>query len=277
VHPRTNIFDASANKSRFPFPLLSTSYYCKLLLKDMFSFFNVKLFWYRLFNYLCSGRVLLIIALELSIKGSQSSRCWLSLSFICQFSSLSWIITFCASLGCLVYFPSLREVNLLSFFVGWSLVGVPSWECNFLVNDLVNGILGLGISSTSGLNSTTFYLPFSLEPVGVKGTDFSPATKVSFVKECSKYFFLISVFSCCNCAMTKWAFFNCSYSSMIRLSLSSMSFVYVKAFGASLGACDVCMEGILFFVDLVTRLLGISTTSRENWSFSLSFWLVGSL
>jgi hypothetical protein len=59
-----------------------------------------------------------------------------------------------------------------------------------------------------------------------------------------------------------------------------MRVVSVKAFGASLGACDVCMEGILFFADLVTRLLGISTTSRENWSFFpffLACWLtVGS-
>jgi hypothetical protein len=48
------------------------------------------------------------------------------------------------------------------------------------------------------------------------------------------------------------------------------------ASGASLGSCDVCMAGILFSADLVSGLLGVSTTSGENWSFFpffLACWL----
>jgi hypothetical protein len=53
---------------------------------------------------------------------------------------------------------------------------------------------------------------------------------------------------------------------MISFSFSSRGFVFVKVSRDSFGACDVCIAGILFFVELVTGLLGTLTTSGENWS-----------
>jgi len=136
-----------------------------------------------------------------------------------------------------------------------------------MTRDLVKGTLGLGISFTFGIFSTTFPLPFVLDLVGVTTTDVSPAIEISFLEACSKDFFFISLFSCCNSAMTKWAFFNYTCSSMIRLSFSLGRFVFVKASGYSSSSCDMCMVGILLVVDLVTSLLGTMTTSGENWRF----------
>jgi hypothetical protein len=59
-----------------------------------------------------------------------------------------------------------------------------------------------------------------LDIVGVSGTEFSPVIDFFFLEFCSKSFFFISLFSCCNCAMTKWDLLNYSCISMIRLSLS---------------------------------------------------------
>jgi hypothetical protein len=67
--------------------------------------------------------------------------------------------------------------------------------------------------------------------------------------------------------MKKWDFLNCSYSSMIKLSLSLGQYVFVKALGFSSGSCDVCMTYILLVVDLVTGFLGAVTSSGENWGF----------
>jgi hypothetical protein len=136
-----------------------------------------------------------------------------------------------------------------------------------MAEDLVKGTLGLGISFTYGILFTTFPLPFVLELVGVTGTDVSPVTQLYFLEACSNAFFFISLFSCCNCAMTKWAFFNCSCNSMIRLYFSLGKHVSVKTFGYSLGACDFFMEGIIFASDLVTSLRGAVTSYGENWSF----------
>jgi hypothetical protein len=136
-----------------------------------------------------------------------------------------------------------------------------------LAEDLVKVTINLGISFTSELCSTVFSLHFFLDLVGFVGTDVSPITEIFFLEVYSKACFFISLFTCCNCAMKKWAFFNCSSSSMIRLSLSLEKYVSVKALGFSSGTCDVCMTGILLASNLVTGLLGVVIFSGGNWSF----------
>lgn len=213
--------------------------------------------------------LLFTMNITLSIAWSQSSKSYINLIFSLLLSSLSWIITSCSSLSCFlillkVYWPSPWVVLFFYVSVGWLFAGFSSWHYIFLAEDIVKGTLGLGISFTYGLFSTTFPLPFVLEPVGVDSTKFSPVTRVYFLKYSSETLFFIYLISWYSCAMTKWAFLNFSLKSMIILSLSSDRVGSMMAYWASLGSCDVCMKTILFYADLLSGLLGVSTTFWEK-------------